>query len=238
MSQADPSTAAHATRHASGHGASTRANDGQAASAAQFAERLRAAREADIWTNDAREGRTAAGAGREGFLRPDVDAAGGPADGGGQGRDAETLQLQLDPMHRNPAFEAGLAGYAPGQQAFMTLHMPGANAASGGTPTMSLERFEQLAEGLVTTVQMARRTVANKWNLRLVMSPSVLKDTALELARDGGRLTVRIVTSSLDSYRLAAPQVDQLRERLERRCEGFVEVSLHWKPAAPSQQEV
>lgn len=237
MSQADPSTAAHGARHVSSHGPSTRAGDGHAASAAQFAERLRAAREADIWAQDGAEGRTTSAPGREALLRAGLDTPGGSAEGGSDG-DGASPELQLDPMHRNPAFEAGFAGYTPGQQAFMTLHMPGANAASGSTPTMSLERFEQLAEGLVTTVQMARRTVANKWNLRLVMSPSVLKDTALELARDGGRLTVRIVTSSLDSYRLAAPQVDQLRERLERRCEGFVEVSLHWKPAAPSQHEV
>jgi hypothetical protein len=97
---------------------------------------------------------------------------------------------------------------------------------AAGAPMPQNETLERLTQGLVTAIQMSRKTVANKWAVRMMLEPSFLKDTALELKRDGGQLKVRIVTSSLDSYRAMAPHLAELRDRLETRCGGFAEVDI------------
>lgn len=135
----------------------------------------------------------------------------GEFDDGGDAEDAahtsrSALPLPRDAMHR---FYESLQGSLAGE------------SASEGM-------LQALLRDIAVGVQAGRRIPGDRWRLEIRLREDLLTQTNLEVACNGGELSVVFRTADEDAYRCLVEALPELNAALERREWGHRRATVFW----------
>lgn len=100
-------------------------------------------------------------------------------------------------------------------------HSVAAESASGAV-------LHSLIRDIADAFQAGRRVQGDRWRLVMRLREELLRQTNLELACNGGELSVTLRTSDTDAYHCLVNALPELNETLERRGWGQGRAAVFW----------